>query len=335
VFRPPPPEAPPRSRNGARALARWDRGIFAVPAAPALVPDPGESGAGVPGPWLDPSHRSGYAGGGFPDSLPPAGAKLARESGRRRASVSARGGPAGKAEASGRRPASDRLRSRPVSDDRPLVRGPLKAVPTRAETAGATEEDQALMVAIAARDPSAFERLYDLYRARLFAICARILGRGADAEEVLEEVFFEVWSRPERYEVQRGSARVYLAVLARSRALDRARALQRQRPPEDLPSTGAEPSSPLGEALSAESRSRAKRGLAYLEAAERRVVELSFLDGLTHREIADLLGEPLGTVKTRIRRALLRLRELLADPPEPVRTPGKPAERERGGGGGR
>jgi RNA polymerase sigma-70 factor (ECF subfamily) len=193
------------------------------------------------------------------------------------------------------------------------------------------EEEQALMEAIAARDPSALARLYDLYRARVFSICARILGRGADAEEVLEEVFFELWSRPARYQAQRGSPRVYLAVLARSRALDRARSLQRQRAPEE-PLPAPEPRSPLGEALSAESRSRATRGLSCLEAAERRVVELSFLDGLTHREISDLLGEPLGTVKTRIRRALLRLRELLADPPEPVATPRDPDDRGEGGG---
>jgi RNA polymerase sigma-70 factor, ECF subfamily len=134
-------------------------------------------------------------------------------------------------------------------------------------------------------------------------------------------VFWELWRSSGRYAAERGSARVYLVQLARSRSLDRVR-LRRRR--EALLADAGGPGvvaaelgndargpSALSAALSGEEQRQVRAALCELSESERRAVTLSFFDGLSHAEIAAQLGEPLGTVKTRIRRALLRLRTVL------------------------
>jgi RNA polymerase sigma-70 factor, ECF subfamily len=195
---------------------------------------------------------------------------------------------------------------------------PIDSLPSNRVGRGA--EDRRLMLAVAAGDVAALESLYDRYRSVVFGLCVRVLGRGPDAEEVLEDVFYELWRRADRYDPRRASPLAYLLLLARSRALDRVRTLRRRGVLEEQLATElttstptpAGAASPLGDAVIRERREAAREALAQLEPAERHVVELSFFHGLSHGEIAERLHEPVGTVKTRIRRGLGRLRSALA-----------------------
>ena len=183
-------------------------------------------------------------------------------------------------------------------------------------------DDLTLMELVARRDSAALDALYLRHASLVFALCLRILRNHAEAEEVLQEVFWELWRSSSRYAAERGSARVYLVQLARSRSLDRVRLRRRH---EALLADAGGPSviaaefggeskgrSGLAAALSSEERTQVFAALKQLSEAERKAVTLSFFEGLSHAEIAAQLGEPLGTVKTRIRRALLRMRGALA-----------------------
>jgi RNA polymerase sigma-70 factor (ECF subfamily) len=164
-------------------------------------------------------------------------------------------------------------------------------------------------------DPQALEQLYDRHGSAVLALCLRILRDRAEAEDVLEEVFWELWQRRGRYDGERSSPFSYLMTLSRSRALDRLRFRRRREgvwqglPEGELPA-GSAPT-PFEDALLSEQRVAIERALHELPEASRRAVELNFFEGLSHREIADRLGDPLGTVKTRIRQGLLALRKVL------------------------
>jgi RNA polymerase sigma-70 factor (ECF subfamily) len=183
-------------------------------------------------------------------------------------------------------------------------------------------DDLTLMELLARRDASALDALYLRHSSLVFALCLRILRSHAEAEEVLQEVFWELWRSSGRYAAERGSARVYLVQLARSRSLDRLRLRRRREalladaggPAAVASELGGEARTPnaLAAALSGEENRQVQAALCELSDSERQAVTLSFFDGLSHAEIAAHLGEPLGTVKTRIRRALLRLRAVLA-----------------------
>jgi RNA polymerase sigma-70 factor (ECF subfamily) len=177
------------------------------------------------------------------------------------------------------------------------------------------------MKAMAERQASALALLHDRHAPTLFALCLRILRNAEEAEEVLEDVFWQLWQRAGQYDPGRGSVIAYLVTLARSRAGERVRRrarrgrLRRAVPDELVAdavlSVPGHAATPLHEALSRERRERIRAALGALPAPQRVALELSFLEGLSHPEIAERLGEPLGTVKTRIRTGLLRLREPL------------------------
>ena len=165
----------------------------------------------------------------------------------------------------------------------------------------------------------ALEALYDQHGSLVYALCVRLLRDPAEAEEVTQEAFWYVWTHSERFDPERGSARSFLVQIARSRGLDRLRRQRRRlhllRGQDELAvnePAGSRATTPLQSAVSAQAQTRVRAALAGLPENQRRVVMLSFFDGLTHSEIADQLGVPLGTVKTRIRRGLLALREPLA-----------------------
>lgn len=182
-------------------------------------------------------------------------------------------------------------------------------------------DDLALMAAIAARDSTALSTLYDRHGATMFGLCTRILRDRSEAEETLGDVFLEIWNRADRYDPARATPLAYLLNLARSRALDRLRTVRRRQRVivdaeaiEEKAATGgpADPSiSPLETALSSETRTRVKRALDELQPSQRQALELAYFGGLTHTEIASTLGEPLGTVKTRIRQGLIQMRGAL------------------------
>ena len=178
----------------------------------------------------------------------------------------------------------------------------------------AQENDVALLSAIAARDEVALARLYDRYRAILFGLLMRILNNREEAEDVLQEVFLQVWRKAEDFDENRGRPFTWLVTLARSRGIDRLRTLAAR---ERVAEAGAreaseEISDAVTDAFKSEQRGLVSDALAKLPDEQKRPIMLAYFEGLTQSEIATNLGAPLGTVKTRMRTGMIRLRELLA-----------------------
>jgi RNA polymerase sigma-70 factor (ECF subfamily) len=183
-------------------------------------------------------------------------------------------------------------------------------------------DDRQLIEAIKGGDPAALEAFYDRHSGVVLGLCRRILGESPDAEEALLDVFTQIWQQADRYDAGRAAPLAYLLTIARSRAIDRLRARQRRRSAqlesedeallENLAQATSDGGTPLQAALLSEQRQRVQGALAELPEVQREVVELSFYGGFTHREIAERLSLPLGTVKTRIRQGLIRLRDLVA-----------------------
>jgi len=176
-------------------------------------------------------------------------------------------------------------------------------------------QDADLMAAINRGESAALERLYERHGPAVFAICLRILRDRAEAEEVLEEVFWEIWARRERYDAERSVPFTYLMTLARSRALDRLRFRRRRAGVwlelGSLDQSAGNGANPFEDASAMQRRIAIDRALEELPLPHRRAVEMNFFEGLSHREISERLGDPLGTVKTRIRQGLLTLRKAL------------------------
>lgn len=167
---------------------------------------------------------------------------------------------------------------------------------------------------IAERDPAALRALYDRHAGLVFAIGMKILHNRDDAADVTEDVFFELWEKASRYDASRSSPGTYIVMLARSRCIDRAR----RRPREAAVSLDktAEPSfagvdTPPGQAVLHEQQLLVRQALETLEPVQREVLAEAYFGGLSHTEIAEKLGKPLGTVKTYIRQGLIHLREQL------------------------
>lgn len=180
--------------------------------------------------------------------------------------------------------------------------------------------DAALVLRIARRDREAFAELYDRFSPPLYRTALRILRDPAEAQDVMHDAFVALWRKAETFEAARGSAFSWAVTLVRNRAIDRVR-LRRRRAellaesaPEDLgyvDDTAA--MAPAGDAVAQGDEARVVRAaVAALPLEQQRALELAFFGGLTQEEIARKLAQPLGTVKARIRRGLLKLRDLLA-----------------------
>jgi RNA polymerase sigma-70 factor (ECF subfamily) len=176
-----------------------------------------------------------------------------------------------------------------------------------------TDNDRALMARVEARDVDALARLYDRHSARLLGLGERILGGGGEAEEVLQEVFLYVWRAAATFDPARGSVLAWLLVATRSRAIDRLRSRRTVsygeiRRLDEVP----EPAAPVDvekDSASREWESICLAAINELPPEQRRVLELAYFEGLTHTEIAAKTATPLGTVKTRVRLGLMKLRE--------------------------
>jgi RNA polymerase sigma-70 factor (ECF subfamily) len=177
--------------------------------------------------------------------------------------------------------------------------------------------DSQLLNQISTRDPEAFAAFFDRHAPMTLALIRRILPDPASSEDVLQEVFWQVWEQAGRYDSERSSPRTWLFLLARSRALD-----YRRRNPVRVspPMTGsAEPAvgwDPLGGLERDEARAGLLLALLDIPADQAEVLELAFFEGLSHSRIAERLGLALGTVKTRIRAGLGRLRSRLSSDPD-------------------
>ena len=178
-----------------------------------------------------------------------------------------------------------------------------------------SESSSALIAAIAAGDRDAFSRFYDLTAPMAFGLIRRVLRDPEAAAEVLQEVFWQVWQDAPRYDPARGTPEAWLVMRAKTRAIDRLRSIRRRDrtfvAPVDESVAQRSPDQAPNPAVAAEDRGLIQTALAQLPEPQRRVIELAFFEGLTHSEIATRLGEPLGTVKTRARLGLDRLRGVL------------------------
>ncbi len=169
----------------------------------------------------------------------------------------------------------------------------------------------ALLRRLGAGEPQALGELYDLYAGLVNGLVLRIVRDRSDAEDVVQEVFVQAWRQAGRFDASRGTPEAWLCTIARSRALDRLRrrAARREDPNDDLsePRASRAPSN----APQAEVALAVRQALHGLNHEQRSALELAYYEGLSQSEIAARLGQPLGTVKTRIRTAMLRLRSVL------------------------
>jgi len=185
-----------------------------------------------------------------------------------------------------------------------------------------TTPDEILVARMAARDQDALSAIYDRYRALVFSLALRILRDRADAEEALADVFLQAWRQAGGFDRTRGPVGAWLTTLCRSRAIDRLRARGRRvanldalaragggREDVPAPSPGRSPDEAADLVMR---RQRIGAAVGALSPDQRRALEMAYYEGLSHSEIATALGEPLGTVKTRIRQGLITLRQKLS-----------------------
>jgi RNA polymerase sigma-70 factor (ECF subfamily) len=187
---------------------------------------------------------------------------------------------------------------------------------TNAEELGLRE----LVEGLRQREERALARLYDATVDRVYAVALRVLGEPADAEEAVADTYAQAWEQAARYDPERGSVLAWLLLMARSRALDRRR--RREEPQQRLEGEDAErvlerEASPQREAEDLldllQHGSALHAALAELPQAPRRLIALAFLEDLSHQQIAERTGMPIGTVKSHIRRGLERLRRALGE----------------------
>lgn len=188
---------------------------------------------------------------------------------------------------------------------------PLRQV----QTEPAPTSDSELIYAVARGDEQSLASLYDRYRLILFGLILRILHSRPEAEDVLQDVFIQVWKRAADYDESRGRAFTWLVTLARSRAIDRLRSLDsRQRTANESVQGMPEAISDASEdAFKSEQREVVRDALDALPEEQRQALVLAYFEGLTQSEIAGRLGAPLGTIKTRMRSGMIKLRELLGE----------------------
>jgi RNA polymerase sigma-70 factor (ECF subfamily) len=170
-----------------------------------------------------------------------------------------------------------------------------------------TEDDASLLAQVLGGDAQAMATLYDRYSRVVYSVALRVLGDPASAEDVLQEVFMQIWRNPDSFTPARGSLGGWLAIVSRNRSID---VLRRKRPTTNVDDVPLASSFNLADEAERNSLMERARGVIQtLPTEQRKTLEMAFFDGLTHSEIAEITGDPLGTVKTRIRSALLTLRK--------------------------
>ncbi len=207
----------------------------------------------------------------------------------------------------------------PDSAPRPGIRELIRDV-SRSERSDTPETitDQELMVGLSEGEVEALERLYDRYSSLVFSIAVRVLTDRQLAEDVTQEMFLRLWRRPWSYDPGRGKFRSWLMSVTRNRSIDERRRVVRRLRQEDrdddgmpeIPAPGRF-HDPQLEAVLADERRAVREAMTRLPPAQREVIELAYFGGLTQVEVAALTGEPLGTVKTRIRLGIQKLRVAL------------------------
>lgn len=192
----------------------------------------------------------------------------------------------------------------------------MSAQEPQAQVKPTAEEDRELLHRIAAGDASALADLYDRFSGLLLALARRILGE-EEGEEILQEVFLQVWNQAGRYDASRSSVSTWLVLITRSRAIDRLRSRQvKDRTLQNLklenPHQHTSPEGPSS-VLWKQRRRRLRQEMLALPVEQQQILQLAFFQGMTQSEIANSTGIPLGTVKTRTLLAMKKLRKALAE----------------------
>jgi RNA polymerase sigma-70 factor, ECF subfamily len=174
----------------------------------------------------------------------------------------------------------------------------------------AMTSDQALVAAIRSADQGAMAALYDRYSSIVYAVALRVLQDTGAAEDVLQDIFMQLWRNPGAFDASRGNMAAWLAVISRHRAID---ALRRRRPETDIDDVIVSVETDMAsEADRSRAMDKVRGAMETMPSPQRSALEMAYFEGLTHTEIAEKTGEPLGTIKTRIRAGLLSLRKVLA-----------------------
>ncbi|HQR68856.1 MAG TPA: sigma-70 family RNA polymerase sigma factor [Thermoanaerobaculia bacterium] len=199
-----------------------------------------------------------------------------------------------------------------------MVRRVRASVPPPETPPGPAASDLELLERIRGGDASALEALHARYASPVYSLVWKVLQNAEEAEDVALDVFWQVWRQADRYDPSRGAPPAWIFTLARSRAIDRLRARHRREDRTisfDDPEMNLDPldekASPDQVASFRQTRDAVREAMESLSPVQREAVELAFFQGLTHVEIAEKLRQPLGTIKTRIRQGLIRLKNRL------------------------
>ena len=169
--------------------------------------------------------------------------------------------------------------------------------------------DTRLVRELRSGNEQAMGQLYELYSSLVYSVALRVLGDSAGAEDALQDVFMQLWRNPDAFDSNRGNLPAWLSVIARNRAID---LLRKRRPEADWSDVIVSIDSNLtNEAERHRAMEKIRDVLNAMPAPQRSALEMAFFEGLTHQEISKKIGDPLGTVKTRIRTGLLALRQAL------------------------
>ena len=166
-------------------------------------------------------------------------------------------------------------------------------------------------------DRRSFEQLYERYSGVLFSTAYRILNDQSAAEDAIQDVFIQIWEKAPLYDASRGKPLTWAVTMTRNKAIDRLRSQQRRNRLRDEMETHASifeefsDRSSLDEVQSAESGELIRRAVQQLSKEQRQAIELAFFSGMSQSEIAEAIGEPLGTIKARIRRGMMKLKEIV------------------------
>ncbi len=180
--------------------------------------------------------------------------------------------------------------------------------------------NEALLPSVARGDTTAFEALYDRHSGTLYALLLRILANPEDAQEVLQEAFVKAWTNAKMFDPARGSEAAWLISIARSRGIDKLRSRKIRVDRENdagreisIHSSFVDSTTGADRAIQSQESSAVRSALSELPEAQRIALELAYFEGLSQSEIAEKLGEPLGTIKTRMQLGMKKLRERLRD----------------------
>ena len=177
------------------------------------------------------------------------------------------------------------------------------------------------MLRVKERDQSALSEIYDRYSSLVYTMALKVVKETAEAEDLLQEIFLQIWNKAAMFSEEKGSVYTWIVTIARRKAIDRLRSKDMINKGERLDSEDnfivipdtAYMANPLHATISSEYEALMREGLAQLSSEQQSVIELSYYEGCTQEQISKRLNVPLGTVKTRMRQGLMKLRDILQE----------------------